>query len=414
MRRCVLLLTLSTVSLHGCGDNSDGDPSSSATIGGGGSGGSATMSVGAAGGGGAGGALPCIGLTADCDGNSGNGCEVSLDADSNNCGACGKSCYGGTCQNGSCMPATVMTGDEDLFDTSDCIDDDIAVYWASSSSNSKVLKKRLDDDIVTLALGTLNANAIDVDNESVYWSELSSMRAVSKNGGSVWQIANVPPDGGIVDAIAVDKDHVYWTTIKLGGDGLGSVIRAPKDGSGAAVVLDTATPPGYHDYLGAVADQAAFYWYDTGGSQAGNAASLKRIPTAGVQSPQVVLQAPSSLAMEQCLAGDADALYWASATSGLMAIMRVNKSGGPATLLGAVPGDNCAGLSVDETHVYVATNISTSTGRVSRMEKKPSGDIKLLAEEDSYIRCVTARSSVAYWITYSDTSKNGSLRLVVK
>ncbi len=42
--------------------------------------------------------------TADCDGDSANGCEVNTNTDSNNCGSCGNKCPPGThCVNGSCV-----------------------------------------------------------------------------------------------------------------------------------------------------------------------------------------------------------------------------------------------------------------------------------------------------------------------
>src|SRR5579864_3369512 len=49
--------------------------------------------------------LVCPAGFADCDGNPANGCEVNLNTDSQNCGACGISCPSGShCQNGTCVP----------------------------------------------------------------------------------------------------------------------------------------------------------------------------------------------------------------------------------------------------------------------------------------------------------------------
>ncbi len=47
----------------------------------------------------------CLAGYADCDGQQGNGCEVNINQDSNNCGGCGMACPQNmrTCVNGACM-----------------------------------------------------------------------------------------------------------------------------------------------------------------------------------------------------------------------------------------------------------------------------------------------------------------------
>jgi hypothetical protein len=50
--------------------------------------------------------IRCAPGTADCDGNAGNGCEVSLTTDEDNCGACGTVCQDGPYAQGVCTAAT--------------------------------------------------------------------------------------------------------------------------------------------------------------------------------------------------------------------------------------------------------------------------------------------------------------------
>ena len=53
--------------------------------------------------------LVCHGEFANCDGDHVNGCEIDLDTDPDNCGACGRSCLGAQCSNGLCVPKPVAT-----------------------------------------------------------------------------------------------------------------------------------------------------------------------------------------------------------------------------------------------------------------------------------------------------------------
>ena len=50
--------------------------------------------------------IRCAPGTADCDGNSSNGCEVDLTSDEDNCGACGTTCGNGPYATGVCQAAT--------------------------------------------------------------------------------------------------------------------------------------------------------------------------------------------------------------------------------------------------------------------------------------------------------------------
>lgn len=51
------------------------------------------------------GCTPCSAGTANCDGDTGNGCEADLATDAANCGACGSGCGDALCSGGSCACA---------------------------------------------------------------------------------------------------------------------------------------------------------------------------------------------------------------------------------------------------------------------------------------------------------------------
>ena len=48
--------------------------------------------------------IACLDGFGDCDVSAENGCEVDLETDPQNCGACYHSCASGTCARGSCLP----------------------------------------------------------------------------------------------------------------------------------------------------------------------------------------------------------------------------------------------------------------------------------------------------------------------
>jgi hypothetical protein len=57
--------------------------------------------------------LSCATGFNNCDGNAANGCESLAASDASHCGACGRSCDGGTCQGGTCVACGVCGSGRD-------------------------------------------------------------------------------------------------------------------------------------------------------------------------------------------------------------------------------------------------------------------------------------------------------------
>jgi hypothetical protein len=65
--------------------------------------------------------ITCAAGFGNCDGNSANGCEISLQADVNNCGSCGNACgLAVPCQNGVCVLACTDADHDGYFKEAGC------------------------------------------------------------------------------------------------------------------------------------------------------------------------------------------------------------------------------------------------------------------------------------------------------
>src|SRR5688572_23094393 len=68
---------------------------------------------------------------ADCDGQRGNGCEVATTGDSQNCGRCGQSCLGASCQDGLCAPIILARATEPF---AVAVDGEFVFYTAKNAT----------------------------------------------------------------------------------------------------------------------------------------------------------------------------------------------------------------------------------------------------------------------------------------
>ena len=145
----------------------------------------------------------------DCDSSYANGCEVTFATDGENCGACGRSCLGGTCTNGSCDPVTLQT-------------------------------------LSGLATG------VAVDDTSVYYG-------LNPPGGTTSEIVRIDKDGAnakpivtgmvAVGSVAVDGTFVYWVEPASNGTANGRILKSAKDGSAGVITIASALGVDAHAQL---------------------------------------------------------------------------------------------------------------------------------------------------------------------
>ena len=150
-------------------------------------------------------------------------------------------------------------------------------------------------------------------------------------------------------AMAVNATHVFWVQG-------GAVVRAPKTGGDAAVVVKL--PAGKIQRL--AADDTSVYWTDTGSGDPQWSSRVYRVALSG-GNVETLSDAPSPFA----IALDADTIYWtSSADVGGRVLSRKKK--GTDTVVLAQDQHGPHGIAVDDKYVYWA---NTADGSVMRVEK---------------------------------------------
>jgi hypothetical protein len=307
--------------------------------------------------------ITCRKSGANCDGDPSNGCEVDLDVDSKNCGACGHDCLGGPCMAGKCQPLVLATGEK--------------TPWG-----------------------------IAIDATSIYWTTYDTIRSCAKNNCVPTTLAS---NQQFPRGITTDASNVYWTTAT-------NVQQCPKNNCTSPNVLATAQAP-----LGVATDGTDVFFAASGGGVVQRCAvsGCNNLPTTLVSPFQPYYVAidkqnlflTSQDGVRQCafnscgptlkvitysgaygLALDATNVYFT--TNGQVQKCAVSGCGSPTTL--ATSG--ALALAVDATDVYWAGANSTiqkcATGGCNEMPTTiATGQLAPYA--------LAVDSTAVYWTSYS-------------
>lgn len=259
--------------------------------------------------------ITCDTEHADCNGDVGDGCEVTLASDPEHCGLCDHSCLGADCLNAACLPLRLA----DDPAPQDLQLDDTYLYFTSLGTEAQgyndgavVRLDKLGLGRVTLAAPEKAPGQLALDSFSVYWAHVGasptyndgSIVAVDKSGGATRTLAQAQHFPG---GIAAAAEEVYWTT----GGATGSVAKVAKSGGNVVVVAAAQNAP--HDVA---IDDDHVYWTTRFGGALQAAAS-------DGSSPMTLASAqagPTVLALDDLW------VYWVNGDEGRL--LRVPKSGG--------------------------------------------------------------------------------------
>jgi hypothetical protein len=296
----------------------------------------------------------------DCDGNASNGCEVDLNTDVANCGACDQGCgsahgtphcTGGTCSitcssgYGDCDGANANGCEINLTNTTEncgtCGRDCLQGTCSASQCEPWLLASTSDD-----------AHGIAVNDNHVYWTQHSGVSRISVNGGTPQFLANCSDAW----SIALDGSHVYWTSLQLSGGIYRTVLAG---GTVELIVGGQENPTGI-----AVTDSAVFWGHGDGLRKKGFAVPKPTNVTGG---PYV-----SAVAVDGM-----DIYFTSGANPG--AVSKVLQSGGSVTTL--MGNQNLPSqLALDNNDVYFTV---LGSGNVQKVGKDGYGSQLLASGYDA-------------------------------
>jgi hypothetical protein len=300
-------------------------------------------------------------------------CDTHLNGDPENCGVCGRSCQGLSCNNGACQSFELISG---LSRAVDLAVDETHVYWTESGdageSNGRVCRIAKEGGILDILLDSQPEPChLAIDSTHVYWTSCGaqpsctdgSVQSMLKDGTSPTQIAGNLENP---DAIAVTASYVYWANRDGGG---GAIQSAPVGGGSVTVLVSSpsriegiavtsqylffTTNPGsvVRTNLsgagpftlasgpwngGALATTADYVYYLTD-------SELRRVPVPGGTS-----QVLSSNEYDSGdVAVDSGQVYWSTVDGA-----KVVPEGGGTPITLAHEGDASGGLALDADHVY--------------------------------------------------------------
>jgi hypothetical protein len=332
--------------------------------------------------------LQCAAQTADCDGNTANGCETNTATDAANCGACGYSCGGGTCSNGGCLLAKPGPGFMYTFNDFSCLAVDATnVYFTavglSASGPSGILYVPQSGGAVTaLAGGATNAVGPTTYGGFVYWAD--------RPAGKIYETP-APGQAGTTRTVvsglnqpvnlAVDANNIYWTS--TGGAGAA-------DKATGTTKWTTNQPSG--SPWGITIDATDVYYTDP----MANAVVKVSIATG---TPTVIA---SSQTKARGITSDATNLAWSMPPSGVI-ILTQKASPMSTPLISGVTSPWSLALDSSTSPSVLYWGQQTMMGTVSKSTIGTSPATTTIAPSQTFATCVALAGNSVYWLTNGGT-----------
>lgn len=318
----------------------------------------------------------------DCDFIAGNGCEIDLSS-TTNCGACGRDCLGGECEDQSCQPVDLAQSQNQPLGLD--VDGDF-VFWtnlgaAFGDGGVFVHSTQPGGPPTPIATGLSFPETVVADGSKVYWADTFG---TAPNGGigqaNYDGTGSIPQWRGAAQAagtrLLVDSpSHIFALRFDTGA------FRAPK-------VLPGFEQVATANAFGGFFDGTYLYWSDNG------AGEIRRADVSGGPPYSTeVLVVDQPLAYAVYVHGDV--VYWTTDgdDGGANGTVRSRTIAGGRILEFAADVDQPEDLVVDETHVYWVE--WEAGGRVERAEHDGSNRVVLAT---AFSAGIAQDDTAIYWV----------------
>lgn len=154
-------------------------------------------------------AVTCAQTWGDCDEDPSNGCEHDVWNDPENCGTCGKNCFGGTCSNGVCSQDLELVAEANGFVTGLLVGGNY-VYWSTSGTPGNVYRALKIGGAAELLGSDQDGQAALMaitPSDLIYYDGLNQdIQKMPLGGGSTVVLAA----GRRTAQVVSDDTYIYW------------------------------------------------------------------------------------------------------------------------------------------------------------------------------------------------------------
>jgi hypothetical protein len=232
----------------------------------------------------------------DCDNGGAKGCDTDLAVSRQHCGKCGRTCFGGNCDNGVCTPA-LLAGEVNA--PVQITTDDATIYGINAYGTVTQIAKA-GGPLVVRVPGDATAQSppprIALANDTIYFTALGGGPADAGPTGGVYSYAL---DGGTKTqlvaataplAVAANDTHVYWGEGSPAGSPTAGIRRCELPSCDTPEVVVAAEPGRIMSIVLANGNLI----YANAGYPGGAYSAIKRCALAAGCTPEVLATSPPS------------------------------------------------------------------------------------------------------------------------